>query len=138
MISKQIFSVNFMFLCSLTEELCRKEESDKTDCNFNFGHECIYMYLYNYLSFICTEIFRMSMLQLCFPCDQISGKCGSHFRRQNMTVWRNYFNKMYSCVFCQLRTPSKFALLFFFTCRFREGLLPDLSDNGLMNSNIFK
>ena len=30
-----------MFLCSLIEELCRKEESDKTDCNFNFGHECI-------------------------------------------------------------------------------------------------
>ena len=41
MISKQIFSLNFMFLFSLIEELCRKEESDKTGCNFNFGHECI-------------------------------------------------------------------------------------------------
>ena len=40
MISKQIFSLNFMFLCSLIENLCRKEESDKTGCNFNFGHEC--------------------------------------------------------------------------------------------------
>ena len=30
-----------MFLCSLIEELCRTEESDKTGCNFNFGHECI-------------------------------------------------------------------------------------------------
>ena len=30
-----------MFLCSLIEELCRKEESDKTGSNFNFGHECI-------------------------------------------------------------------------------------------------
>ena len=29
-----------MFLCSLIEELCRKEESDKSGCNFNFGHEC--------------------------------------------------------------------------------------------------
>ena len=41
MISKQIFSLNFMFLCSLSEELCRKEENDETGCNFNFGHECI-------------------------------------------------------------------------------------------------
>ena len=29
-----------MFLCSLIEELCTKEENDKTGCNFNFGHEC--------------------------------------------------------------------------------------------------
>ena len=40
MISKQIFSFNFMFLCSLIEELCTKEENGKTDSNFNFGHEC--------------------------------------------------------------------------------------------------
>ena len=30
-----------MFLCSLIEELCTKEENDKTGCNFNFGHVCI-------------------------------------------------------------------------------------------------
>ena len=30
-----------MFLCSLIEELCIKEENAKTGCNFNFGHECI-------------------------------------------------------------------------------------------------
>ena len=30
-----------MILCSLIEELCTKEENDKTGCNFNFGHECI-------------------------------------------------------------------------------------------------
>ena len=30
-----------MFLCSLNEELCAKEENGKTGCNFNFGHECI-------------------------------------------------------------------------------------------------
>ena len=30
-----------MFLCSLVEELCTKEENDKRGCNFNFGHECI-------------------------------------------------------------------------------------------------
>ena len=41
MISKQIFSLNFMFLYSLIEELCMKEENDKTVCNFNFGQECI-------------------------------------------------------------------------------------------------
>ena len=35
-----MFSLNFMFLCSLIEELCTKEENDKTGCNFNFGHEC--------------------------------------------------------------------------------------------------
>ena len=29
-----------MFLCSLTDELCTKEENDKTDCKLNFGHEC--------------------------------------------------------------------------------------------------
>ena len=43
MISKQIFSFILMFLCSLIEELCTKEESDKTDCNFNFGHECNFL-----------------------------------------------------------------------------------------------
>ena len=36
-----MFSLNFMFFCSLIEELCTKEENDKTGCNFNFGHECI-------------------------------------------------------------------------------------------------
>ena len=29
-----------MFLCSLVEELYTIEETDKTGCNFNFGHEC--------------------------------------------------------------------------------------------------
>ena len=29
-----------MFLCSLIEELCSKEENDKTGCKLNFGHEC--------------------------------------------------------------------------------------------------
>ena len=40
-ISYQMFSLIFMFLCSIIEELCTKEENDKTSCNFNFGHECI-------------------------------------------------------------------------------------------------
>ena len=35
-----MFSLNFMFFCSLIEELCTKEEKYKTSCNFNFGHEC--------------------------------------------------------------------------------------------------
>ena len=41
-----MFSLNFMFLCTLIEELCTKEENDKTSCNFNFGHECIYCLFY--------------------------------------------------------------------------------------------
>ena len=41
MSSKQIFSLNFMFLSSLIEELCTKEENDKTGCKLNFGYECI-------------------------------------------------------------------------------------------------
>ena len=36
-----MISLNFMFLCSLIEELCTKEENDKTCCNFNFEQECI-------------------------------------------------------------------------------------------------
>ena len=32
-----------MFLYSLIEELCTKEETDKTGCNFNFGHECAWI-----------------------------------------------------------------------------------------------
>ena len=35
-----MLALNFMFLCSLIEELCTKEENDKPGCNFNFGHEC--------------------------------------------------------------------------------------------------
>ena len=35
-----MFSLNFMFFCSLIEELCTKEENYKTSCNFNFGHKC--------------------------------------------------------------------------------------------------
>ena len=32
-----------MLFCSLVEELCTKEENYKTSCNFNFGHESIYI-----------------------------------------------------------------------------------------------
>ena len=41
-----MFSLNFMSLCSLIEELSTKEENDKTDCNFNFGHECSFKFEY--------------------------------------------------------------------------------------------
>ena len=54
MISKQIFSLNFMFLCSFIEELCRKEESDKTGCNFNFVHECILKLSKKAEMYLCT------------------------------------------------------------------------------------
>ena len=40
MILKQIFSLNFMFLYSLIEELSTKEENNKTGCSFNFEHQC--------------------------------------------------------------------------------------------------
>ena len=36
-----MFSLNFMFFCSLIEEWCTKEENYKKSCNFNFGRECI-------------------------------------------------------------------------------------------------
>ena len=43
-----MFSLNFMFFCSLIEELCTKEENYKTSCNFNFGHECMIECIYKY------------------------------------------------------------------------------------------
>ena len=39
-----MFSLNFMFFCSLIGELCTKKENYKTSCNCNFGHECISVY----------------------------------------------------------------------------------------------
>ena len=50
MISKQTFSLNFMFLYSLIEELRTKEENAKIGRNFNFGHECIFHLLANNIS----------------------------------------------------------------------------------------
>ena len=38
-----------MFLCSLIEELCTKEENGKTGRNFNFGHECNTKYVYRWV-----------------------------------------------------------------------------------------
>ena len=35
-----MYSLKFVFFCSLIEELCTKEENYKTSCKFNFGHEC--------------------------------------------------------------------------------------------------
>ena len=49
-----------MFLSSLIQELCTKEENGKSGCTFNFGHECIF-YLFisiyfkpfiNYIGFL--------------------------------------------------------------------------------------
>ena len=45
-----MFSLNFMFFCSLIEELCAKEENYKTSCNFNFGHECM-LFKSDYVSY---------------------------------------------------------------------------------------
>ena len=39
-----------MFLCSLIEELCTKEENDKTGYKHNFGHECIYIITFESLT----------------------------------------------------------------------------------------
>ena len=36
-----MFTLNLKFLYSLIEELRTKEDDDKTDCNFNFGHQSI-------------------------------------------------------------------------------------------------
>ena len=75
MISKQIFSLNFMFLCSLIEEWCRKEESDETGCNINFGHECsliqqrsllLFVYTYTYLLQLTKSRVIISTWKNCF------------------------------------------------------------------------
>ena len=50
-----MFSLNFMFFCSIIEELCTKEENYKTSCNFNFGHEC------NFAEFHCIS--KASLMQ---------------------------------------------------------------------------
>ena len=50
-----------MFLCSLIEELCTKEENYKTSCNFNFGHECIYAALN-----IIKSMYNFDLLKKCY------------------------------------------------------------------------
>ena len=56
-----------MLLCSLIEELCTKEENDKTGCNFNFGHEYIikaveYLIVIKYILF--ENLFTVSLIIL--------------------------------------------------------------------------
>ena len=36
-----MFSLDFMFFCSLIDELCTKEENTKIGYSFNFEHQCI-------------------------------------------------------------------------------------------------
>ena len=47
-----------MFLHSLIEELCTKDENDKTGCNFNFGHECINAYLLRWIQMEALELLK--------------------------------------------------------------------------------
>ena len=44
-----------MFLCSFIEELCTKEENNKTGCSFNFEHQCIYKIIQFY-----TKVYTVS------------------------------------------------------------------------------
>ena len=53
-----------MFLCSLIEELCTKEENDKTDCNFNFGHECIFVNKFKDLCIFLHRVCYSKMLSV--------------------------------------------------------------------------
>ena len=58
MISNQIFSLNFMFLSLIIDELCRKEENNKTGCSFNFEHQCIYNMQFcdcEFLQYFCKD-----------------------------------------------------------------------------------
>ena len=57
-----------MFLCSLIEELCRKEEGDKTGCNFNFGHECIISFVKNLLTMRKTYLSKVVIMPKIFLC----------------------------------------------------------------------
>ena len=47
-----------MFLCSLIEELCTKEENNKTDCNFNFGQHCVCMDKYLHVMRVNMIVFK--------------------------------------------------------------------------------
>ena len=53
-----MFSLNSMFFCSLIEELCTKEEIYKTNCNFNFGQECILL-IYFFHLFMHKKLIQM-------------------------------------------------------------------------------
>ena len=54
-----------MFLCSFNEELCTKEENNKTSCSFNFEHQCIYMPL--------TPAYCSARLQWCLARSDWNG-----------------------------------------------------------------
>ena len=51
-------SVNFMFLSSLIEELCTKEENNKVGCTLIFGGQCILTY------YMHTAQFRLCQLPI--------------------------------------------------------------------------
>ena len=52
-----------MFLCSLIEELCTKEENDKTGCNYNFGHKCISLMYVNSLGLPKNTIYNKTYVR---------------------------------------------------------------------------
>ena len=58
MISKQIFSLNFMFLSLLIKELCTNEENNKVGCTLIFGGQCILTY------YMHTAQFRLCQLPI--------------------------------------------------------------------------
>ena len=63
-----------MFLCSLTDELCTKEENDKTGCKLNFGHECISKIQFNNRSrSVASFLYRLIFMKLLSILQIISG-----------------------------------------------------------------
>ena len=99
MISKQIFFLNFIFLCSLIEELSRKEESDKTGCSFvilvvifgcNFGHECtnsinyLFFLILNFTGFVYTYLIVSYIVNVTTP---------------DMSSYPHFIVTSYSCSF---------------------------------------
>ena len=60
-------SLNFMFFCSLIEELYTKEENYKTIHNFNFGHECIVNFVIKEMSCVYKiKIHRLYLTHLLY------------------------------------------------------------------------
>ena len=51
-------SLNFLFLSSLIEELCTKEENNKAGCTLIFGGQCIFLYYRD--SHLCHYVILMS------------------------------------------------------------------------------
>ena len=79
-----MFSLNFMFFCSLIEELCTKEENSKTSCNFNFGHEC--NFFVHFLQISMNEISSSKKLEKLSFSD-VDGQPAQKSKKNNIPIF---------------------------------------------------